>query len=486
MMDKKKTILLAGMSAVAILTIIPGCRGGCDKKESPPQWEAAQEAYRPDEVALKREDADKPTPGQLARWNGGISRARGSFRGKSFTLRDGQAVVSAPRGPHWDVAPGHSSGLFKSSGEPPPSRQWLLKTFPQWSFRYRDYTMFLLVAKALDDDDDAGSGKAKDEDTLLLYWLADDAAARGEAFKWSFLAARLYPLSSSADAVAVAGDHMRIDTTWRSKDNGGPVIYNLKRYDDGDILPGIWDFAASVLHDCDYIHCAEIDMVTEAGPNADYWPCETQTTFRAVWNRPLPEYALENFIKRERAQSADSFIPIPEFEDGSGHGGAFDLPQDIGNALTGLYLERASLKTIGSPGFYDDKRDALSEKWRSAPTVPFLTVRAANARAGDAGRPECVDFSFTRDGYYRVVDDGYLVMPWTAGDGVEHVRAVKGITVFKIPNNRIDEVRALLHKAEAVSRPPSGDGSMDAVGAAPVAAREAVTNAFADVVGNSF
>ena len=449
-MDKKGTILLAGMSAVAILTIIPGCRGGCDKKESPPQWETAQEASRPDEDDLKREDADKPTPGQLARWNGGISRARGSFRGKSSTLRDGQAVVSAPRGPHWDVAPGDSGGPFQSSGEPPPSRQWLLKTFPQWSFRYRDYTMFLLVAKALDDDDDAENRKAKDEDTLLLYWLTDDAAARGKPYNWSFLAARLYPLSNSADAVTVVGDTLRIDTTWRSKDNGGPVIYDLKRYDDGDILTGIWDYAATVLHDCDYIHCVDIDMVTEAGPHADCWPCETQTTFRAVWNRPLPEDALDNFIKRNQAHSADSFVAIPELEDGSGRGGAFDLPQDIGNALTSIYLERASLELVGSPGFYDDERDSLIAKWRSAATAPFLTVRAANARAGGVGGAECVDFSFTRDGNYLVVDDGYLVMPWTAGDGVEHVRAI-GIDVFKVPGMRSDEVRSLLDKAAAQS-----------------------------------
>lgn len=71
---------------------------------------------------------------------------------------------------------------------------------------------------------------------------------------------------------------------------------------------------------------------------------------------------------------------------------------------------------------------------------------------GNSVVQERVDFSFSRDGAYLVVEEGYRIPETETPDGLKHSRCIVGRELFEIPAERRAAVRALLAKAAAQPR----------------------------------
>ena len=195
---------------------------------------------------LRRHCAYKEALDSPGCWDGCVSEACGHFRGESFALRDGKAVVTAPAGRHWYLLSDYSRD-FDSDG-PAKLRQWLLETHPQWCVKDARRTYFILQARAMDADGCVGFGETANEDTLLLFWRDNDKP-NGD-WGCTYLGNRLYPLLDNANSVSINGEWLGIETSWRSTRNGGnPVIYQLEEIN-GEIGVGIYDYTSRSATPC--------------------------------------------------------------------------------------------------------------------------------------------------------------------------------------------------------------------------------------------
>ena len=382
----------------------------------------------------------RATPEQRARWDNCVAGARGYFRDVPFALRDGQAIVTAPVGHYCFLAEDYSRD--PESGLQADSRRWLLETFPQWSAVDTNHTYFVLLANAMDSEGHIGFGETTDEDTLLLFWRANNS----QDGKWgcTFLGNQLHPLAGNTNAVSVKNGWLSIETTWRSTENGGsPVIYKLDKFDD-EIGAGIYDFAASELHDCGFFHYVQERDALQPSRYAAKGVKKDFSTYYAMWRHPVPESALVDFIREVRPASADFFNPIPVLE-GELH--EFAMPREVGDSLEAIYAERSTFTILDIEDAAHEVENALVAKWRKEKTPPLLTIRDVSEFTIDGNvRQESVDYSFSRDGGYLVVEEGYLIPETETPDGLTHSRSV-GRTVFEIPERLREKVKALLEKA---------------------------------------
>ena len=398
------------------------------------------DAFDIEEAAQRQLCVWKATPEQRARWDAGVAEASGFFRETPFRLRDGQAVVTAAAGRFWTA---ESDFTQDPEGEEPArQRQWLLETYPQWSVRDGNRTLFVLKANALDADGHAGFGDPAQEDTLLLYWR-DDRSASSEWGR-AFLGNRLTPLADCTNAVSLKGKWLSVETTWRSTEKDGiPVIYEIDEID-GEPFAALHDYSTSLLHDGKWFLCAhERDALQ---PNRYASPdCKKESSiFYALWRHPLPENALVDFMFRNLPPTTDCFQPIRTLD---AEHLEFFLPKEIGGALAAIYEDRATFENVSAVNGERPQSERLAEEWRKEDAPPLLTVRqVADCSIGNSVMEERVDFSFSRDGAWLVVEPGYRIPETKTPDGIAHSRA-QGMTVFRIPENRREAVRALLDKA---------------------------------------
>ncbi len=382
----------------------------------------------------------KATPEQRARWDAGVAEASGFFRETPFRLRDGRAVVTAAAGCYWSA----EDDFTRDSGVEGPARkrQWLLETYPQWSVRDGDRTMFVLKANALDADGHAGFGDPAQEDTLLLYWR-DDRSASAEWGR-AFLGNRLTPLADCTNAVSLKGKWLSVETTWRSTNKDGlPVIYEIEE-GDGEPFASLYDYSTALLHDGNLFFCAQERDALQPNRYARPDCRKGSSTFYGLWRHPLPEKALEDFMFQNRPPSTDCFQPIRTLD---AEHLEFILPPDIGRALAAIYEERATFETVGKVDAERSHTEKLADEWRKEESPPLLTVRqVAECSIGDSITDEVVDFSFSRDGAWLVVEPGYRIPETKTPDGISHVRA-RNQTVFAVPESRRRDVRELLRKA---------------------------------------
>lgn len=411
-----------------------------DRRPAPPDSGTIRpmlDAMHTESIARRQLDIWAATPEQTARWNtAGIPDAVGYFRGIRYRLREGQTTMIAPAGPYRGEDP-------DAYGDA-PWEAWRLQTLPQWCFRDDagpdgPRTGYLLLAMRQEPDGTPCFGDPTQDDMLLLRWVRDDGQASMD--DGQFLGTCIYPLCK-ADSVVRSGNRLEIDTTWRSRDDGGPVVYlHDSEYDGFSLM----DRTATRLFDAFYIYAVqELDAIGGAN-GIPPWPADAGLHAQAVWRHPLREDALQAFTRANSPQSADEFAPIPAFDAPGGtpsEATALPLPEETARAFLALYLDRASFAHT-SPDT-DAASSAVVNAWRRGKEPPLLTIRAESDTTDGDGTPLCADFSISRDGNWLFIEDGYRMPEIVTEDGLRHHRIEDGGGLFSIPDSRRDAIRALL------------------------------------------
>ena len=123
------------------------------------------------------------------------------------------------------------------------------------------------------------------------------------------------------------------------------------------------------------------------------------------------------------------------------------MGDEIGDTLAAVYADRSDFEMVSFADMTEKAEKKLVRNWRHAREPPLLTIRAVTEyRNENSVMQERVDYSFSRDGAYLVIEDGYRIPETETPDGLTHSRAMDR-TVFLIPESRRGEVLAALEKA---------------------------------------
>lgn len=175
--------------------------------------------------------------------------------------------------------------------------------------------------------------------------------------------------------------------------------------------------------------------------------CKKETAcFYALWRHPIAEDAVGNPIRDPSPESSDIPHPIPTL---NAEHLEFLLTAEIGKPLVAIYGERATFEIAG--GSDSERRDEkmVMERIRTRRGgLPLLTIReVANYAIENTIVEERVDFSFSRNGEWLIVERGYLIPDGETSDGKTPARS-RDRTIFAIPDSRQREVCEHLEKAE--------------------------------------